>query len=106
MSESKVELKALKAPVSVVSTVDGNKSSSLITPEKPGVFNPKQNLRLSYAKAQSQNVQMLLNGKQINLPSARPGRNAIELEITSDNFKQILESGAITFNTNPTAAPR
>jgi len=106
MNELKVEFKALKEPVSVTSTVDGKRASSLITPEKPGVFEPKQNLVLSYAKAQSQNVQMLLNGKQINLPSARPGRNAIELEITSDNFKQILESGAITFNTNPTAAPR
>jgi cytoskeletal protein RodZ len=108
MSESKVELKALKAPVSVVSTVDGNKSSSLITPEKPGVFNPKQNLRLSYAKAQSQNVQMSVNGKQIMLPSApaSSGRNAIEFEITNDNFKQIWESGAITFNANPTVTPR
>ncbi len=104
MNELKVEFKALTAPVSVTSTVDGKKASSLITPEKPVVFEPKQNLTLSYAKAQSQNVQMILNGKQINLPLARPGRNAIELEITNDNFKQIWESGAIAFNPNNASA--
>jgi cytoskeletal protein RodZ len=104
MSELKVEFKALTAPVSVTSTVDGKRASALITPDKPGIFEPKQNLRLSYAKAQSQNVQMTLNGKQINLPSARPGRNAIELEITNDNFKQIWESGTITFNASNASA--
>jgi cytoskeletal protein RodZ len=100
MSDVKIEFKALNGPVSVSSTIDGKKASSLIVPDKPGVFEPKQNLRLGYAKAQSQNVQMSVNGKQINLPSApaNPGRNVIEIEITNDNFKQIWESGAISFN--------
>jgi cytoskeletal protein RodZ len=111
LSDAKIEFKALTAPVSVASTIDGKNTSSMITPEKPGVFEPKQNLRLKYAKAQSQNVQMSVNGKQINLPpaSANPGRNTIEIEITNDNFKQIWESGAITpnaGNANAAAAPR
>ncbi len=108
MSASKIEFKALKAPVSVASVSDDRKTSSLITPGKPAVFEPKQNLRISYSKSQAQNVQMIINGKQINLPSApaNPNRNAIELEITNDNLKQIWESGAISFNANPTATPK
>jgi len=104
MSQSKIEFKALRAPVSVTSISDDKKTSSLITPEKPGVFEAKQNLKISYAKAQAQNVQLTINGKPINLPSARPGRNAIEFEITDDNFKQIWESGAIALNPNNVSA--
>jgi cytoskeletal protein RodZ len=111
LSDAKIEFKALNGPVSVASTIDGKSASSMITPEKPGVFEPKQNLRLKYAKAQSQNVQMSVNGKQINLPpaSANPGRATIEVEITNDNFKQIWESGATTSNAgnaNAAARPR
>lgn len=106
MSASKIEFKAVKAPVSVESVSDNRKTSSLITPEKPGVFEAQQNLTLSYSKSQAQNVQMIINGKSINLPSApaSPNRNAIVLEITNDNFKRIWESGAITFNANNTNA--
>jgi cytoskeletal protein RodZ len=97
MSDLKVEIKALTSDISLTSTVDGKKSYPLIKPDKPGVFNPKENLRLSYAKAQSQNVQMIINGKQIALPSAaeNPSRNVIEVEITPDKLQKIWESGAI-----------
>lgn len=108
LGASKIEFKALKAPVSVAATSDDKKLPGLVTPEKPAVYEPKQNLKISYAKSQAQNVQMIINGKPINLPSApaSPNRNAIELEITNDNFKQIWESGAIAFNTNAAATPR
>jgi cytoskeletal protein RodZ len=105
MNDLKVEFKALNAPVAVTSTVDGKKSYQTITPDKPGVFNPKENLRLSYAKAQSQNVQMTVNGKQIALPAANPARNVIEFEITKEKLPSIWESGAVTVNA-PAAAPR
>jgi cytoskeletal protein RodZ len=106
ISASKIEFKALKEPVSVASSSDDRKTSNLITPGKTIVFEPKQNLKISYSKDQARNVQMIINGKEINLPSApaNPKRNAIELEITNDNFKQIWESGAITFNANNTNA--
>lgn len=104
MSEAKVEFKALKEPVSITSTVDGKKSYNMISPDKSGVFEPKQNLILIYSKDQSPNVQMTINGKPITLPPApaTPGRSVIELNISTDNFKQIWDSGAISFNT---AAP-
>lgn len=106
MNNSKIEFKALKAPVSVSSTYDDKRSSILITPEKSSVFEPKQNLRLSYSKSQAQNVQLVINGKPINLPTApaNPNRNVIELEITNANFKQIWDNGAITSNPNAATA--
>jgi cytoskeletal protein RodZ len=102
LGETKIEFKALKNPVSVVSNSDGKRASYLITPEKPFFFEPKQNLTLSYSKSQAQNVQLTINGKQINLPptSANSLRRAIELEITNDNLRQIWESGAIKLNTD------
>ncbi len=108
MSDLKVEFKALSASVSVNLTVDGKKTYPLITPEKPGVFNPKENLRLSYAKAQSQNVQMIINGKQIALPSAaeNQSRNVIEVEITPDKLQKIWETGSISSNASAAAKPR
>ena len=108
MSDLKVEFKALTSPVSVNLTIDGRKTTPLITPEKPGVFNPKENLRLSYAKAQSQNVQMIIGGKQIALPSAseNPSRNVIEFEITADKLQKIWESGAVTTTVSGAAKPR
>lgn len=101
LSDSKIEFKALKAPVSVAFASDDNRSSGLLTPDKSNVFEPKQNLKISYSRAQARNVQLSINGKQINLPSApaNPKRSVIDLEINNDNFKQIWESGAISFNT-------
>jgi cytoskeletal protein RodZ len=106
LSEAKIEFKALRAPVSIASTSDDRKTGGLITPEKPGIFEAKQNLKISYSKAQAPNVQLTINGKTINLPSApaNPKRNVIELEITNENFKQIWESGAIAFNPNTASA--
>lgn len=98
LNESKIEFTALNAPVSVSSNTDGKRASFMITPDKSGVFEPKQNLRLAYSKDQAQNVRMKINGKQISLPSApaNPRRNAIEFEITNENIKRILENGSVS----------
>ncbi len=103
MNNLKIEFKALNSPVYVSSTSDGQRISNMVTPDKPRVLEPKENLKLSYAKAQSQNVQMTINGKQIALPSAAdfPSRNVIEFEISKDKIQRIWESGQIS-----SAAPR
>lgn len=95
MNDLKVEFKALKSPVSIGSTIDGKKSNSTITPDAPRILEPKQTLRLSYSKSQTQNVQMSINGKTITLPAANAGRNVIDFEINGENLKQIWESGQI-----------
>jgi len=108
LNDVKVEFKALTRPVSLSSTVDGKRANPLVSPDNPISFEPKQNLRLGYSGAQSQNVQLRINGKQISLPSApAPGRGVIMFEITNDNIKQIWESGAIAFGNaeQPNAVP-
>ena len=104
MNDLKVEFKALTAPVSINSTVDGKKSSSNVTPDAPRILEPKQSLRLSYSKSQTQNVEMTVNGKKITLPTANPGRNVVDFEINAENLKQIYDNGQIA--AAPVAPPR
>lgn len=103
MSDLKVEFKAVNAPVSLTATVDGKTSSVLVTTDDIELFEPKQSLRLRYAKARAQNAALLINGKQIALPTAAStARNIIEVEINSENLGRIWESG----QTTTTSAPR
>jgi transcriptional regulator with XRE-family HTH domain len=96
MNDLKVEFRALTAPVSLVSTTDGVRQSGNVTPDAPRILQPKKSLRLSYAKAQSRNVQLNINDKTIVLPTENPNRNVIEFEINEENLKQIWESGQIS----------
>ena len=97
MNNLKVEFKTSGEPISLLSTADGRKSSTLITPEKPINFQPKESLKLSFAKTLRQNAQLIINGKPINLPSTleKPNRIAIEFEINKDNIGQIWQSGEV-----------
>jgi len=98
LNDLTIEFKSLKSPVSLVSISDGEKLNTLITPDKPRVFQPKESLRLKYAKAQSRNVQMTINGKPIALPSENASRDAIEFEIKKSEFPSIFESGRLSDN--------
>lgn len=100
MNNLKVEIKALKSSVSLLSTADGERINALLTPEKPKIFEPKESLRFSYSKSKSQNVQITINDKQIATPTApeNPNRNAIEFEINKDNVQRIWESGRISYD--------
>lgn len=103
MDNLKVEFKALNSPVYISSITDGKKFNGLVTPDKPSILMLKENLKLSFAKAQAKNVQMTINGKQISLPSETESqnRNVIQLEIDKSKIQQIWESGKIN-----SAAPR
>lgn len=106
LGETKIEFKPVKNAIWLSSNKDGVKASSLITAEKPAFFEPKENLKLSYAREQAQNAQLTINGKAIKLPAlsdVQKGR-IIEFEITKDNFNQIWQSGAVTISNQ--AAPR
>ncbi len=103
MNDLKVEFKALKSPVALSSTTDGTKLNANVTPDAARVMQPKQSVRLSYAKAQSSNVQMTINGKTIALPTTNGSRNVIDFEINAGNLQQIWDSGQVAFSA---AAPR
>lgn len=96
LNEAKIELKP-GAPVWVAVTIDGKKTGGILSPEKPAVYEPKENLKISYSKDQAPNVQLKINGKNISLPAApaNPKQNAIDIEITKDNVNQIYQGGAI-----------
>ncbi len=106
MNNLKVEFKAVKSPVFLGSISDGNKLNGNVTADAPRVLEPKQSLRLSYAKAQSANVEMSINGKKITLPTTNANRNVIDFEINAGNLAQIWESGNIAAPAAPTTAPR
>lgn len=100
----KIEFKAVKSPVSLNSSIDGVKASSLVAAEQSKLFEPKQNVRLSYSKSKTANAELTINGKAIKLPTDNPNRNVIEFEISSENFRQIWDSGQI--NNGSAASPR
>ena len=106
MNNLKVEVRAVKSPVSLTATNDGVKDGALIPADKSKFFEPKQSLRLSYSQSKSKNVQVKINDKEIALPNApeNPKRQAIEFEINKDNLQQIWDSGQISYG--KTASPR
>ena len=110
MSDLKVEFKTSGSPISLSSTSDGKKTNMLVTSEKPADFQSNESLKLGFAKSLAQNAQLIINGKQIKLPSApdKPNRTVIEFEISKDNIAQIWQNGEISFGnaTQSVASPQ
>ena len=108
MGAVKIEFKAVGDSVAISSNTDGKTAYALVAPDKPVVFEPKEALRLSYAKTRAQNAQLTINGKPITLPAtpSNPKRAAIEIEINSSNLAQMWQTGEISFGTDtPAEAP-
>ena len=99
MSNLKVEIKAVKSPVSLQSTADGVIENAMLAVDKSKTFEPKESIRFKYSKSKAKNVQITVNDKLIALPDApeNANRNAIEFEINKDNLQQILDSGRISY---------
>ena len=106
MATLKIEFKALSQPVSLSATSDGKMSSNVVTAGSVVTFEPKESLKLSYARSLASAVQLTINGKPITLPAVplNSKRNAIEFEINKDNLAQIWNSGAISGDV-PAATP-
>ena len=98
--EIKVDLKTQSSDVSVAYRVDGKTGNKLMTASAPLNLEGKENVKFSYAKSLSQNVQLTLNGKEIKLPSEpqNPKRTPIDIEITKENIKQILTDGEYKYS--------
>ncbi|MEQ1764122.1 MAG: helix-turn-helix domain-containing protein [Pyrinomonadaceae bacterium] len=113
MQNLKVEFRTATEPISLSATSDGKNSVNTVTPFAPQIFEPRENLKLSYSKSLAQSAQLLINGKRITLPEqpANPKRIPIEIEINASNLAQIWNSGAISFESasnavaTPTASP-
>ncbi len=107
METLKVEFRTLTEPISLSATSDGKNSVNTVTPSAPQVFEPRENLKLSFAKSLAPSAQLLINGKQIALPQqpSNPRRIPIELEINASNLGQIWDSGAINFDAAAAVTP-
>ena len=113
MQNLKVEFRTETEPISLSATSDGKGSVSTVTPGSPQTFEPRESLKLSYAKALASSAQLFINGKQIVLPTspANPRRIPIEIEINAGNLAQVWQSGQYTFavqapaNTTAPATP-
>ena len=102
----KIEFKAVNEEISLGTTVDGRSSETLIKPEQPVVFEPKESLKLRYARTRAPFASLSINGKAITLPTEpqNPKRSAIEFDINRDNLAQIWQAAAITFGSSPEVA--
>lgn len=106
MQNLKVEFRTATEPISLSATSDGKTSINTVTPSAPQVFEPRQSLRLSYAKSLAASAQLFINGKQIQLPAepANPKRIPIEIDINASNLQQIWSSGVFQFASAQPAA--
>ena len=99
MQNVRVEFRTATEPISLSATSDGKSSVNTVTPGTPQTFEPRENLKLSYAKSLASSAQLFINSKQIVLPTApaNPRRIPIEIEINAGNLAQVWQSGQYTF---------
>lgn len=99
MEGLKVEFRSIGEGISLRSVNDGVSSGVLVTSGRPAVFEPRQQLRLSYSRSLARSAQLSINGKSITLPSApaNPRRNVIEIDFNKDNVASFWESGTVSF---------
>ncbi|MGI8470213.1 MAG: helix-turn-helix domain-containing protein [Pyrinomonadaceae bacterium] len=108
INEIKVEFKS-SAPISVTSTVDGNRKTETVPANEPKTYTAQQSLKLSYYKGFADKVQLTINGKPITPPPAPARGSVIEFEINKDNIAQMLQSGLVGASVSPvtpSATPR
>jgi len=100
ISTEKMDIVLKAVGEKVAFTADVDKELRVFTLEPGGLKNffPKESLRLRYYKDVADNVQLIINGKVIAVPTvpADPTLNSIVIKITKDNLAQILQSGKIT----------
>jgi transcriptional regulator with XRE-family HTH domain len=107
MGTVKVEFRAATDAISLTSNNDGKTVNETVAAGSGVSFEPRQSLRLKYAKALISSARLLINGKSIELPeaNANPGRAVIEFEINKDNLERIWNEGRIGSAPTPQPTP-
>lgn len=98
LETSKIEFRAAGQPVWLRAVVDGKSAETLVDADKSVIFEPKENLRLSYSRSRAQFAAMSINGKSITLPPepASANKGTIEVELSRSNFAEVWQSGKTT----------
>jgi len=99
MSTLKVEVKAVNK-LSVIATVDAEApKKNDLQPGASVVFEPKEKITLNYLRWNAANLEVSINGKNIELPKEpmdNPKAQRIEFTISKDNLAQIWSTASIT----------
>ncbi|RMG08942.1 MAG: helix-turn-helix domain-containing protein [Acidobacteria bacterium] len=90
-----LEVRVSVEKVSVEAIIDGKRIIKDITLNSPQTYSAQEVIRLKYYKGFANDVQLILNGKQITPPAPMQNRNVIEFEINRSNVRDILQSGQI-----------
>ncbi len=90
-----VELKAVSEAVWTSYSVDGAPKTQTLSPDESVTLQANNSFKLSYSKAKLPNLQIVLNGKQINPPTSN-SKGTVELEVNKENLAQILQSGEVS----------
>lgn len=88
-----VVLKAVGEPVWTSYAVDGKPRVQTLNADEAVTVDAKESFRLSYSKAKLPNLQISVNGKQIEPPAASAKGN-IELTINKANIAEIMQAPA------------
>lgn len=109
MDDVKIEFTTAGDDISVSAISDGTRTNTLVTPTRPGIYEPNERLSLSYSKSLAPAARLSINGRSVALPEEpeNPRRAAIEFAIDKDNLATIWNNGRITFGsaTEPTPEP-
>ena len=89
------EIKAVRQNLWVQYQIDGKTVAKVIKADAPLKIEAQKKLIISYSKAQAKNIQIMLNGKEIELPDADVKGNNISFEISRENIQGILQNGRI-----------
>ena len=86
-----VELKALTEPVWISYSIDGVPKNQTLAPNESLKLDALDNLKISYSKAKMPNLEVMVNGRRINIPP--PIKGTVELDINKSNVNQLVQAG-------------
>jgi len=89
-----VELKAVTEPVWISYSIDGVPKNQTLAPNESLKLDASDNLKISYAKAKMPNLEVMVNGRRINIPP--PIKGTVELDINKSNVNQLVQAGQTT----------
>jgi cytoskeleton protein RodZ len=89
-----VELKAGGERVWVGYTLDGSTTDKTLEPDEAVRLDVQNSLKLTYARVKAQSLELSVNGRRINVPTASAKGN-LEITIDKSNVAQIMQAGEI-----------
>ena len=98
-----VELKALTEPVWISYSIDGVPKNQTLAPNESLKLDASDNLKISYSKAKMPNLEVMVNGRRINIPP--PSKGTVELDINKSNVNQLIQASPTTPAPTPATTP-